>query len=212
MHKERCSVGLVDVGIGNIQSVGRALDYFQCEFEYCKEPETLQGKSHVILPGVGAFGAGMEALHKAQMVAPLQKLAADRETYILGICLGMQLLGGFGEEGGCDGLGLVDFKTEHLQARASTKIKVPNVGFSEISLFQPSGLFLNIDQGSDVYFTHSYAVRQIDAEANTAISNHGGAFISAFQYKNICGTQFHPEKSQAVGLKMIKNFIDMLQI
>lgn len=212
MLKKKRSVGLVDVGIGNIQSVGRALDYFECEFEYCKKPDSLKGKTHVILPGVGAFGAGMDALHKAQMVTPLQRIAADRETHILGICLGMQLLGGFGDEGGCDGLGLVDFKTEHLQARATTAIKVPNVGFSEISHFQPSGLFADIEHDSDVYFTHSFAVREMCADANIAITNHGGAFISAFQYRNVCGTQFHPEKSQAVGLKIIKNFIDMRQI
>ena len=211
MLKCKRSIGLVDVGIGNIKSVGRALDYFDCEFEYCTEPSSLIGRTHIILPGVGAFKAGMDALVNADMVAPLQMIARERNTYILGICLGMQLLGTFGSEGECDGLGIVDFKTEHLDANAKSSIKVPNVGFSEISEFDPTGLFAGIRQGSDVYFTHSFAVREIDVDANQAITEHGGSIVAAFQYKNICGTQFHPEKSQAAGLKIIKNFIDLLK-
>lgn len=209
MHKNARSVGIVDVGIGNIQSVGRALDYFNCKFDYCADPSSLENKTHVILPGVGAFKAGMDALNGAHMVAPLQKLATKGETKILGICLGMQLLGQFGDEGNCDGLALVDFKTEHLQTKATASIKVPNVGFSEISQFQQTGLFDGVDQCADVYFTHSFAVRHMNADANKAIAFHGGEFIAAFHYRNISGTQFHPEKSQAVGLKIIKNFINL---
>ena len=197
---------MIDVGIGNIESVRRALSYLNTDFYLASGPESLSSASHILLPGVGSFRAGMKALENSNLVEAIRGVAKQKTAKIMGICLGMQLLGDYSEEGNCDGLGLLPFKVEKLVAKNLDSLKVPHVGFSDISGYDSKGLFQNLPSAVDMYFTHSYCVRKLNIEANIASCTHGGPFVAAFDVNGVLGAQFHPEKSQAHGLMMLKNF------
>lgn len=202
-------IALINVGIGNIESVERALHFLGAPFENAHDEAALATATHIILPGVGAFGAGMAALRAHDLVEPLRRIARDRRSRVLGICLGMQLLGEFSEEGQCEGLGLLPFRVEGLAAVPEKGIKVPHVGFSAVEGFEPAGLFSGLSTHADFYFTHSYALLNHQFEANFGFCQHGERFIAAFESGAICGAQFHPEKSQSNGLKLLRNFLSV---
>jgi len=197
---------VVDVGIGNIDSVKRALHFLGVEFVAAKSPADLQGVTHVLLPGVGAYSAGMAALENSNMVEPLRAIGAAGTVRVLGICLGMQLLGESSAEGACPGLGLLPFKISALTPRPDLGIKVPHVGFSGVYGYEQTGIFSGLAEHSDFYFTHSFACTDKLPVGNMAYTDHGDTFVSAFQVENISGAQFHPEKSQSNGLHLLRNF------
>lgn len=197
---------LINVGIGNIDSVERALQFLSVPHDTISSPEGLQGATHVVLPGVGAFRAGMQALHSHGMVEPLREVARQRSARLFGVCLGMQLLGERSEEGGCEGLGVLPFRVEKLEADPARGIKVPHVGFATVRDYAATGLFEGLHESSDFYFTHSYALKSLPVEANKAIATHGETFVAAFDAGAVCGAQFHPEKSQSNGLRLLGNF------
>jgi imidazole glycerol-phosphate synthase subunit HisH len=197
---------LVNVGIGNIDSVERALRHLGVPYHTVADPVALAAATHVVLPGVGAFRAGMEALHAHGLVEPLRGLGGAGACRILGVCLGMQLLGAHSEEGDCEGLGLLPFRVRRMQANPAAGVKVPHVGFSLVQGHDPSGLFADLDANADFYFTHSYAVRDVGVPCNRATCHHGEPFAAAFDTGTVCAVQFHPEKSQANGLRLLRNF------
>lgn len=199
-------IAIVNVGIGNIESVGRALRYLGLQYYEASSPSTLATATHIVLPGVGAFRAGMEALSTYGLIDILREIGESKRQRILGVCLGMQLLGIHSEEGDCDGLGLLPYHVQRLRADSLTRAKVPHVGFATISGYQQKGLFLDLSESADFYFTHSYAVREIGISCNQAICRSGDSFVAAFDTGLICGAQFHPEKSQVNGLKLLRNF------
>lgn len=206
------NVMVVDVGIGNIMSVVAALDFLGVDYRTVSEPGPLAEASHLILPGVGSFGAGMAALRAAGMVAPIQEFSTIGQKPLLGICLGMQLLAQHSEEGDCDGLGLIPAKIQLMSAVSPTQaqVKVPHVGFSTLSGFSADGLFAELPESPDFYFTHSYALKELDGtDGNIARCEHGEEFVAAFQFGNLCGAQFHPEKSQTNGLSFLRNFLTL---
>jgi len=202
-------VSVVDVGIGNIDSVERALRFLGLPYETVSDPSSLTGATHVLLPGVGAYRAGMDALNTHGLVEPLRRLGQGGGSRILGICLGMQLLGTYSEEGDCEGLGLLPFRVNRMRADPTAGVKVPHVGFASIQGYKSSGIFAGLSERSDFYFTHSYAVQDIGVSCNQAICYHGEPFIAAFDADSICGAQFHPEKSQANGLHLLRNFFSI---
>lgn len=203
-------VSVVNVGIGNIDSVERALRYLGVPYETGSDPSLLAASTHVLLPGVGAFRAGMEALGAYGLIEPIRKLGQNSSGIrLLGVCLGMQLLGTYSEEGDCEGLGLLPYRVTRMPADPVNGIKVPHVGFSTIEGYQTNGLFADLGDRSDFYFTHSYAVHDVGVSCNQAICQHGVPFIAAFDTGSIFGAQFHPEKSQANGLRMLKNFFSI---
>lgn len=197
---------LVNVGIGNIESVERALHFLGLSYRTINEPSGLEDATHVILPGVGAFRSGMERLHAHGMVEPLRRLAAEGSARLLGVCLGMQLLGLHSEEGDCEGLGVLPFRVTALQAAPEAGIKVPHVGFSEVEGYDPVGFFTDLPDRADFYFTHSFAMQADGLAGNFGYCVHGTRFVAAFECGRIFGAQFHPEKSQANGLRLLKNF------
>jgi len=197
---------LVNVGIGNIDSVERALRYLGVPYHTISDPVALSAATHVVLPGVGAYRAGMEALRAHGLVEPLRELAEAGNTRIIGVCLGMQLLGTYSEEGDCEGLGLLPFRVERMQADPAAGLKVPHVGYASVQGYRPEGLFAGFGERADFYFTHSYAVRDVGAPCNPGLCVHGEPFVAAFDAGSICGAQFHPEKSQDNGLRLLKNF------
>lgn len=205
---EKSRAALIDVGIGNIDSVAAVLRFLGLDFRFISCADDLADTTHIILPGVGAFKAGMAALDAHGLVLPLRDLAKQGTTRLLGICLGMQLLGERSEEGGCEGLGVMPFDVCRIQQPTFGAIKVPHVGFSTVSGYEPEGLFDGLGECADFYFTHSFAVHSLGREANIGQVCYGAELIAAFDAGSICGAQFHPEKSQSNGLQMLKNFFE----
>jgi glutamine amidotransferase len=197
-------IAIVDYGAGNIRSVERGLAYVGTPGKMTCDPGEIEAADGIVLPGVGAFESCM------RQVAPLQDVITERIAAgvpFLGICLGMQMLYEASEEGGLvNGLGLVPGRVTRFDGR----LKVPHMGWNSLSVHKEHPLLNGIQDGSYVYFVHSY---RAGVNTNTvASSEYGGEFtaIVANDAGNAVGTQFHPEKSGAIGLRMLKNFTAMI--
>jgi imidazole glycerol-phosphate synthase subunit HisH len=200
------NVVLVDLGIGNIRSLTAALSWLGAVHEVTTDPTVLDAASHVLLPGVGAFDAAMDRIDELGLRGPL-RAAANGGKPLLGVCLGMQLLFEESEEGAARGLGLAPGRVVRLEAARERGIKVPHVGFSPVYGHRSEGLFDGLGPIADFYFTHSYAAREISDDANAGFCDHACPFLAAFERGNLCGVQFHPEKSQSTGLALLSNFL-----
>lgn len=209
------TLAVIDYGSGNLRSAEKALARAVHEratgheVVVTSDPHVIARAERVVLPGVGAFGdcmAGLSAI--SGMREALQDAVLKRGTPFLGICVGMQLLASVGREfGDHAGLGWIDGEVVKL-APDDPALKIPQIGWNELNITQPHPLFAGIAVGSHAYFVHSYAMRTKSADHVLATSDYGGAFTAAVARENIAGTQFHPEKSQAVGLTLLGNFLE----
>lgn len=197
---------VIDIGVSNIGSLTSALNYLGATHFVADTPAGMDQATHVILPGVGAYDPAMAALAARGFVEPLRDYARGQRP-VLGVCLGMQILGEGSEEGVLPGLGLVPARFIKLTPDRESRQKVPHVGFSRVYGYQDTGLFHGFGPQSFFYFTHSYALPSLDG-GNIARCDHTKPFVAAFQRGNVCGAQFHPEKSQSAGLRLIANFIE----
>ncbi len=195
---------IVDYGVGNLRSIANAMAYLGLETEITGEPGELEQADAVILPGVGAFP---DAAAKLRDTGLDRAVAAQAEKKpILGICLGMQLLFDWGEEGErCPGLGLIGGTVKRME----TPLKLPHIGWNTLTFPQESPLFRGVEPGSAVYFVHSYAAQVIRMEDLLAVTDYGGPVTAAVGRGNVFGCQFHPEKSGEVGLAILRNFGEM---
>ena len=200
-------LGIVDLDTGNLASLLSALNKLNINFKICKNSFDFEDVDKIILPGVGAFKDLMKKINEKNMdKIILAKI--DKNVPILGVCVGFQILfSGSNEHGYCKGLGLIkgnfiNFKDE------SEKIKVPHVGWNECKILKKNKLFQDIEDNSDFYFTHSYYLKNYNIENVTTKTMYDLNFVSSINMKNIYGVQFHPEKSQLNGLKIIKNFYE----
>jgi len=197
-------IAIVDSGVANLASVVAAVARLGFAAEVTSDPQCIHAASHVILPGVGAAAPAMQQLRKKNLVQTISGLCQP----VLGICLGMQLLfershEGNGEPVEC--LGLLPGEVTRL--RASPETPVPHMGWNQLSVDRPEhALLRGIDDGSFVYFVHSYAVRAGDAAVTT--TEYGQTFASTVGRGNFFGCQYHPERSGAVGAQILKNFLD----
>jgi glutamine amidotransferase len=158
----------------------------------------------IVLPGVGAFGTAMQSLHSADLVDPLLDRISDGVPF-LGVCLALQLLFDWSEELGLHaGLGAVSGKV--VKFDEAPNLKIPHMGWSALSFPRPTKLFHGIEPGAMVYFVHSYHVLPDDPDVVAATSTHGTEFVAAIERDNVMAVQFHPEKSSAVGMKILDNF------
>lgn len=198
-------VVIINYGVGNMASLTNALRYLGIAHEVTADAKAIGDASRLVLPGVGAFAAGMGELKKRGLVAPIMDAIARPETRLFGICLGMQLLFEGSEEGGGEaGLGLLKGTVRHLPAEPGAN--VPHVGFDAIHFEAPSRLSNGLKDGTDFYFTHSYALQEGIADGWSAWFQHGsGRFLAAVERDRVAGVQFHPEKSQSNGLKLLGN-------
>ncbi len=203
------NVLVIDLGFSNIRSLTSALTYLGVSHVVTANPAAIESATHVILPGVGAFDIAMQMVAKLSLLEPLQRYAVEKKLPLLGVCLGMQLLFEGSEEGCLPGLALMPGRFLRLTSNPHSHQKVPHVGFSSVYGYQETGLFKGLGQKSDFYFTHSYALPTLDQDCNIAICDHTQPFVAAFQNENICGVQFHPEKSQSTGLRLISNFLEL---
>lgn len=199
-------IAIVDYGMGNLRSVQKGLEKVGCQAEITSAPERVLAARGVVLPGVGAFPRAMEALEKQGLAEALRQVVA-RGTPLLGICLGLQLLFEGSEEGGWHvGLGFVP----GVVRRLPPGLKVPHMGWNQVTWAQASPLTKGIPDGSSFYFVHSYYVEPEQAADILGWTEYGINFTSAVAHKSICGLQFHPEKSSRLGLKVLQNFGDLL--
>lgn len=192
---------IVDYGVGNLKSVANAMAYVGQQTLVTGDAGELERADAIILPGVGAFPNAAEKLRETGLDKVL--LAQAEYKPILGICLGMQLLFDWGEEGErCKGLGLVSGNIERIQ----TEFKLPHIGWNSLTFQNGSPLFRGLDDGTYVYFVHSFCGNARREEDVTARTQYGSSIVAAVSHNGVYGCQFHPEKSGDAGLQILKNF------
>jgi len=200
---------IVDYGMGNLFSLQRAINYLGGKVLVSQDPDVVSCCQHLILPGVGAFGDGMENLKRLNLVEAIKKFVKSGNA-LLGICLGMQLfMDESGEFGRHTGLGLVSGKVQRLEESKADFCKIPHVGWNKLIGTGWKGTILeNIPEGSFVYFVHSYAVNPDSDSDRLADTIYGdNRFCSVLRHENIFGCQFHPEVSAGTGLEILRRFL-----
>ena len=201
---------VIDYGMGNLRSVAKALERLGIAAVVSSDPVIIEKAEKLILPGVGHFAYGMEKLRQLDIVDLLNHRILDLHTPVLGICLGMQLMTRFSEEGNVEGLNWIDAKTIRFPVEfALRKIKVPHIGWNNTTRNNNHSFWENISQEDLFYFVHSYYVSCTNRQDSLFQSTYGITFDSGFLHENIIGVQFHPEKSHKSGLKLLKNFINL---
>lgn len=199
-------IGVVSYGMGNLASVRRALEDVGADVVIAEHPMRLFEVSHIVLPGVGAFGEGMERLRDAGWVDALHDIVI-RGKPILGICLGMQMFATTGHEGGeTKGLGFIPGSVQRLDT-LGCKLRIPHVGWNEVRYKTKDVLFNEIPDATDFYFVHSYAFVPEKDEHLIATVPYDLDVAAAVRNGNIFGCQFHPEKSSKAGRQLLKNFM-----
>jgi imidazole glycerol-phosphate synthase subunit HisH len=214
-HDERSAISdqptiaIIDYGMGNLRSVQKGLERVGAVAEVTRDPDRIADAAGVVLPGVGAFGACMENLRAFGLVDTVRGVI-ERGTPFFGICLGMQLLFEESEEfGPVRGLGI--FPGRVVRFADTAGLPVPHMGWNQIRKRQDMPHLRGIDDGAFVYFVHSYYVVPADASLAATTTDYGSEFTSAIAKDNVFATQYHPEKSQAVGLKILENFGHLVQ-
>lgn len=198
-------IGVIDYGMGNLGSVSNACKFLGLDAEIISAPGQMDACRAVILPGVGAFGDCMAHLTGHGFVEPIQKWIASGKPF-MGICLGLQALFKTSEETpGIEGLGI--FKGSVKRFQIAPELKVPQIGWNAVKQTRPDcPMFGNIDDGAYFYFVHSFYVAPEDPDIVAGETDYGLKYCSAVWKDNVFAAQFHPEKSQAAGLQMLKNF------
>lgn len=198
-------ITIIDTELSNVSSVKNMLSRLRIASEITNDPLKIEKASKMILPGVGSFDAGMEKLSRLNIISALTEAVLEKKTPILGICLGMQLMLRGSDEGYSEGLGWVKGRCSRF---SSTDVDfIPNMGWFEIQIKRRTALFSGFGELSRFYHVHSY-FPQLEDEENAICETHVNSFTfsSGFQLQNIYGLQFHPEKSNTNGFKLLSNF------
>ena len=206
------TVAIIDYGSGNLRSAAKAFEKIITgkKVVVTSSVKELEASSHIVLPGVGAFADCMNGVKEIDgMVEALSEQVLVKKKPFLGICVGMQLLAKKGfEHGEHAGLGWLDATVKKIEPKDKT-LKVPHMGWNNLNLKKDSKLFAGIKEGDHAYFVHSYFIECKDSSDVLAETEYGGKVTAAVNKGNIFGVQFHPEKSQELGLKLISNFISL---
>lgn len=198
---------VIDYGMGNLQSVQKALKRIGADSKISSSSSEISGAAKLILPGVGHFKNGMNNLRQSGLDKILCKKVVEEKTPVLGICLGMQLFTKWSEEADMEGFGWIDAKTVKFVFHGnSTNTRIPHMGWNSLSVNKKSSVLEGIADTDSFYFVHSYFV-QCEKESDIlSTTSYGAEFVSSFQKENITGVQFHPEKSHSAGLRILNNF------
>jgi glutamine amidotransferase len=211
------TITMIDYGASNIRSAQKAFEYIGATVDLTEDPEVVRQADKLVLPGVGAFGSGMAGLHQRHLPAAIHE-AVQRGIPFLGICVGMQLMFTEGHEMGIhQGLDLLAGKVLRFPDKLAIdnyqlpidNLKVPHMGWNQLEPAWENPLLAGIQTGDYAYFVHSYYCDPVEATAVLAWTDYGFPFASVVAKDNLYGLQFHPEKSQSVGLRIIQNFIEM---
>ena len=201
-------ITIIDYGMGNLRSVQKAFERIGISINISDSFDEIFKAEKLVLPGVGHFERGINNLKKRGLFNALNDAVLEKKIPIIGICLGMQLMTEFSEEGNCEGFGWIKGKTTKFHFQEN-KLKIPHMGWNNLSIIKTDSLFNGITSENFFYFVHSYYVLCSDDSDVLAETNFGNRFVSAFQRKNIFGCQFHPEKSHDPGLKVLSNFVKL---
>jgi len=201
---------IVDYGMGNLGSIFRAVsECGACTVIVSDSPDEIRSADKLILPGVGAFAEGMKNISDADLDTLIVKLVLEEHKPLLGICLGMQLLASWGNEGGkIPGLNIIPGEVKKMVPH-SLEERIPHVGWNEVHTIRDTALFKDIEQDSDFYFVHSFHFLPGNADDIIGVTPYCGSFVSAVNHGSAWGVQFHPEKSSILGFAMLRNFLKM---
>ena len=200
------AITMIDYGIGNLRSVQKALEYVGARVQIAAGAAQIEAAKKLVLPGVGAFGAGMDALHRRGLASPI-KDAVAAGVPLLGICLGMQLLFDESEElGAHQGLGLIPGRVLRFQG---PDLLVPHMGWNQIEHDGSHPLLQGVSPGAHAYFVHSYYCQPQSPRITIGATTYGQPFAAIIALDNVYGLQFHPEKSQHVGLRLLQNYLTL---
>ena len=207
-------IAVIDYGMGNLRSVQKALEFVGAKVIVTHDPDLILSADSVVLPGVGAFKDCMANLNKLSLIDPIRKFIDSGKPF-LGICLGLQVLFEESEEyGPVRGLGIlpgkvVKFIDGSSDTRKGPQIKIPHMGWNQIKVKKNAPLFEGVGDSPYFYFVHSYYVVPEDPEMVATVTHYGIEFVSGIQHKNIYAFQFHPEKSQTLGLSILERFSNL---
>lgn len=200
-------IAIIDYGMGNLRSVQKAFEKVGHEAIVTSDPAQVAAAAKVVLPGVGAFEDAIAELRRLDMVGPVRD-AIDSGKPFLGICLGLQMLFDVSYENGQhEGLGIIP--GEVVRFELPKEFSIPHMGWNQLSIRRPAPILAGLDEGTYVYFVHSYYVVPKLAQDVATETDYGGRFCSMIWRDNVFATQFHPEKSQAAGLRILKNFAEL---
>lgn len=201
-------IAIIDYGMGNLRSVQKAFERIKVPVLITSDKKEILKAAKIVLPGVGNFERGIANLKSNGLYDTLNAVVTENRIPILGICLGMQLMTEFSEEGNVEGLGWIKANTKKF-VFDTTGLKIPHMGWNTLNEVKSSPITNNISPDNLFYFVHSYYVSCENQDDVLAATNYGLSFVSSFQKENIFGCQFHPEKSHSAGLKLLKNFANL---
>lgn len=201
-------IGIIDYGMGNLHSVQKAFERVGAEAQLVTDAAGIEAADKIVLPGVGAFRDAISTLQEKKLVEPIRQ-SVKKGKWFLGICLGLQLLFEHSyEDGEYEGLGIIKGKVVQFDFNGTKyqNLKIPHMGWNSLDLQSESPLYRGLAAESYTYFVHSYYVVPDDSNVIATTTNYGTDFVSSIRQDNVMATQFHPEKSQRVGLKILENF------
>lgn len=205
--EEPVRIAIIDYGMGNLRSVMNAFASLGADARVAEVPADLASADRIVLPGVGAFGDGMENLRRLGWIPALEREVREGGKPFLGICLGMQLLATEGTEFGAHkGLGWIPGAADRIQP-SDPSLRVPHIGWNDVRFVRRNGLFAGLGETDTFYFVHSYALMPEDGGIVSGVCDYGGEFAAGIESGNLYATQFHPEKSQKAGMSVLRNFL-----
>jgi glutamine amidotransferase len=203
------TIGIIDYGMANLRSVQKAFETVGARAQIISTPDEIDHSDKIVLPGVGAFADAVRTLREKELAGPILSHIEKGKPF-LGICLGLQMLFDVGyEDGEHVGLGVLKGKCVRFDVDDTLHLKVPHMGWNQLQMRRPSPLYKDLADGAGVYFVHGYHVVPDDDAVIATTTDYGRPFVSSVWRDNVMATQFHPEKSQRVGLKILSNFAGM---
>lgn len=202
-------IRVIDYGVANLGSIRNMLRRVGVEADAISTREEVMSASKLILPGIGAFDHGMNALKSRGLDAAIKERVLKEKVSILGICLGAQLLTEGSAEGECAGLGLIAGRCEKLKEDIPNGVRVPHMGWKHLQRHRPSRLLEGLDDDARFYFVHSYHIVCESKDDAVATACHGSPFTAVVERDNVFGAQFHPEKSHRFGMRVLRNFVEL---
>ena len=199
---------IIDYGLGNLNSILNMLIKIGVNAKISSSPEDIFSADKLILPGVGAYDAGINNIRKNNLFDVLNKAVLVHKKPVLGICLGMQLLGKYSDEGKEQGFGWIDFYCKKFEFKNDKILKIPHVGWNYVEIVHNNNLIFDSEEKSRFYFVHSYHAVCKNYDNVIMQTEYGYKFASAIHKDNIYGVQFHPEKSHRFGMQLLKNFVE----